>query len=93
MLVMLVPSMRISMWLRSVAWKERESERFRENRDGPGIVLRPASPNAPSDGGANAALLKNPLPPETLTPVASARLAPKFPLPPESDRLPRTRAV
>src|SRR5438128_1715468 len=85
--------MRISMWWRSVAWNERVSERFMENRDGPGIVLRPALPNAPSEGGANAALLKKPVPPVTDAPVASARLAPKFPLPPESERLPRTRAV
>src|SRR5947199_7653571 len=64
-----------------------------ENRDGPGMVLRPALPNAPKDGVANASLLKKPVPPVTPAPVASARLAPKFPLPPESDRLPSTRAV
>src|SRR5215471_11740163 len=66
---------------------------FIEKRDGPGMVLRPALPKAPCAGGANAALLKKPDPSWTLRPVASARLAPKLPLPPESDRLPSTRAV
>src|SRR5690349_8531884 len=57
------------------------------------MVLRPALPDWPSVGGANAAGVKKPGPSVTLRPVAFALRAPKLPLPPESERLPSTRAV
>src|SRR5579864_6498215 len=94
-LLILAPSRRNSRRSRSETWNDRDNERLMAKREGPGMVLRPASPKRPAVGGgrANAPLLKKPEPPVMGSPVASARLVPRFPLPPASERFPRMRAV
>src|SRR5205823_4128730 len=60
---------------------------------GPGIVFRPASPNAPAGGAMNARGLKNPALEERSSQVASARRLPIPPVWASSAAGPKTRAV
>src|SRR5690242_20414241 len=78
---------------RSLSAMDRPSEELSEKVPGPSIVLRPASPNLPLGGMVNAAGLKKRPQQSTEVPVASARPLPTAPVPPVSERLPRTRAV
>src|SRR4051794_15320267 len=84
---------RNSRRFRSDRAKDRPRDTLRITDPGPLIVLRPALPKRSAGGTRKAAVLNNPVPPSTGRPVASARPLPTEPVPPESDTLPRTRAV
>src|SRR5271165_6860425 len=68
----------------------RDSDRFSTTEPGPMMVLRPASPNVAGRGTENAAVLNQPVPPFSGSPVALARSAALDPVP---SRLPETVAV